>query len=403
MTVLVTDLAEETGVSGACRTLGVPRSWYYRQRSETNVAAEPGADAVRPTPAHALSQEEKDAVRAVLNSERFCDQAPREVYATLLDEGQYLCHWRTMYRVLAEYGEVRERRNQREHPVYARPQLVARRPNAVWSWDITWLAGPQRGLFYYLYVILDLFSRFVVGWMVAEEEAGAHAERLIATTCTRQGVAAEQLTLHADRGSPMRAGPVVDLLALLGVTRSHSRPRTSNDNPYSEAQFKTLKYRPDYPDRFQSLAHARRWARQFFHWYNHEHHHVNLGLLTPAMVHFGQVDTVCRQRQQVLDEAFARHPARFARGRPVAARPPSAVWINPPLASEKDAAVVNGNGTAFSGAASAHTQPAAQAGSTVGAIALEPDKQPANMGLTLCPEPEVKTTVVLDRELSQSP
>jgi putative transposase len=319
--------AEEAGastsMSAACRALGVPRSSVYR-------AQKPKASpAPRPTPDRALSTAEKEKVREVLNSERFCDCAPREVFATLLDEGVYYCHWRTMYRVLTEHDEVHERRNQRQHPTYYKPELRATGPNQLWSWDITELRGPN-GVRYYLYTILDVFSRYVVGWMIALEESAELARMLIAETCAKQGIKEDQLTLHADRGSAMRSKSVAQLLKDLGIDKSHSRPYTPTDNPYSEAQFKTMKYRPDYPERFHSITDARRWARIFFGWYNHAHHHTGLGLMTPATVHHNQVDEVRQKRQKALDAAYKAHPERFVRGRPTPSKLPEEVWINPP-------------------------------------------------------------------------
>jgi putative transposase len=274
--------------------------------------------------------DEKTRVREVLNSERFQDQAPREVYATLLDEARYLCSWRTMYRILAENQEIRERRDQLQHPIYAKPELLATRPNQVWSWDITKLRGPAVWTYYYLYVILDVYSRYVVGWMIAERESEALAQELIRATCDKQGVQPGQLTLHADNGSAMIARSVAQLLIDLDVVKSHSRPHVSDDNPYSEAQFKTLKYRPDYPERFGSLVEARLWAQVFFAWYNADHHHTGLALLTPMVVHSGQAENVLQKRQQVLDIAYATHPERFVKHAPVPAQLPLAVWINPP-------------------------------------------------------------------------
>lgn len=386
---LMAELSEQVGVREACQTLALPRSWYYRQqvdKLENNVPLPS-----RPTPKHALSEVEKAAVRMTLNSERFMEQSRREVYATLLDEGVYLCHWRTMYRILAEHDEVRERRNQRRHPVYQKPELLATGPNQVWSWDITLLKGPRRLLYYYLYVILDIFSRYVVGWMVAEQESADLARQFIQATCRKQNIAADSLALHSDRGAPMRAKPVAQLLASLGVTRSHSRPYTSNDNPYSEAQFKTMKYRPDYPEHFDSPEHARQWARLFFHWYNHDHHHVGLGLMTPAVVHYGQAEVVRVQRQQVLITAYTRHPERFVKGLPVAPLVPQAVWINPP------------QDTAFSAAASEELQPGAQPGSRVGAAALEAGQHLAIIEGTLWPFREEKSSLIVVGELSQCP
>jgi putative transposase len=323
-------LSERIGVAQACEVLGVPRSSLYRARRS------PQPPAPRPTPQRALSEEEKATVRETLNSERFWDCTPREVYATLLDDGIYLCHWRTMYRILEEYDEVRERRNQLQHPAYVKPELLATAPNQVWSWDITQLKGPAAWLYYYLYVILDIFSRYVVGWMIAEWESAELADELIAVTCAKEHIAPDQLILHSDRGSSMQSKTVAQLLADLGVTKSLSRPYTANDNPYSEAQFKTMKYRPGYPDRFGPVEDARAWARDFFHWYNHEHHHTGLGLLTPAMVHHGLADTVLAHRQQVLQVAYGAHPERFVRGMPTPPELPQEVWINQPKSDDGD-------------------------------------------------------------------
>jgi putative transposase len=317
-------LGQQIGVKHACEALGVSRSSLYDARQP----APPPAS--RATPARALKPKERQAVRDVLNSERFVDSAPRQVYAALLDEGVYLCSWRTMYRILDEYQEVRERRNQLTHPAYAKPELLATGPNQLWSWGITKLLGPAKWTYFYLFVILDVFSRYVVGWMIAEREAASLAETLIADTCTKQGIRRDQLTLHADRGSSMRSKPVALLLSDLGVTKTHTRPYTSNDNPYSEAQFKTLKYRPDFPDRFGSVVDAGGWAQPFFQWYNHDHYHTGLNLMTPAMVHYGLADTVRDQRNRVLQIAFVAHPERFVRGVPTVPDLPCEVWINPP-------------------------------------------------------------------------
>jgi putative transposase len=322
-------LAETVGVSAACQALDMPRSSLYRTRHVTEL--QPVCeDSVSP---RALPSSERAEVRQVLNSERFADQPPREVYATLLDEGTYLCSWRTMYRILDENQEVRERRNQLRHPQYAKPELLATQPNQLWSWDITKLLGPTKWTYYYLYNILDVFSRYSVGWMIAERESAALAEELIAATCVRQDIQPGQLTIHADRGSSMISKPVALLMADLGVTKTHSRPHVSNDNPFSESQFKTLKYRPDYPERFGCQPDARSWATDFFQWYNHEHHHSALGLLTPADVHFGRAQSILDQRQQVLHAAYLKNPERFVKGTSIPAQVPSAVWINPPKAA----------------------------------------------------------------------
>ena len=324
----VEELSKRIGKRTACATLGIPRSRLYRTRAPRKEQTSP---TISP---RALSPSEKEAVRKELNSERFQDCAPREVYAALMDEDRYLCSWRSMYRILAENNEVRERRNQLRHPSYAKPELLATAPNPLWSWDITKLLGSSKWTYYYLYVILDVFSRYVVGWMIAERESAALAEELIAQTCARQGIESGQLTVHADRGSAMTSKPVALLLADLGVTKTHSRPQVSNDNPYSEAQFKTLKYRPDYPSRFGCQQDARTWANTFFDWYNREHHHTGLALLTPADVHFHRAQAVLQKRQAVLHTAYARTPERFVKGPPVPMQVPQAVWINPPKQPE---------------------------------------------------------------------
>jgi putative transposase len=322
----VTALAAQVGWQPACEALGVSRATVYRRRRP------PEAARSRPRPARALTPGEQGAVVAQLHSPRFVDFAPREVYATLLDEGQYLCSSRTMYRLLAAADEVKERRNQLRH-VAPRPELLATGPNAVWSWDITKLLGPVKWTYYYLYVILDIFSRYAVGWMVAHAESARLAERLIAATCDMQGIAPGQLTVHADRGTSMTSKAVALLLADLGITRTHSRPHVSNDNPFSEAQFKTLKSRPEFPERFGSAEDARAFCQPFFAWYNTEHRHGGIGWLTPAMVHYGQVEAVGAARRQVLTAAYAAHPERFVRRPPAPPTVPDAVWINPPAPS----------------------------------------------------------------------
>ena len=324
----VEQLGATIGVEKACRVLSIPRSSLYRAR-HTPTERTPRLPSPR-----ALSEAETNAIRVILNSERFQDQSPREVYATLIDEGRYLCSYRTMYRILAENGEIRERRNQLRHPVYKKPELLATRPNQLWSWDITKLRGPAKWTYFYLYVIIDVFSRYVVGWMIADQESAALAETLIAETCDRQGIQPEQLTIHADRGSSMTSKSVALLLADLGVIKTHSRPHVSDDNPYSEAHFKTLKYQPDFPGSFGCLADARAWTRGFFDWYNTQHHHSGIGLLTPADVHLGRAEAVRQQRQQVLQRAFEKTPERFVKGLSRPPQLPAAVWINPPKAEE---------------------------------------------------------------------
>lgn len=331
-------LAGRVGVTAACEGLGVPRSSFYRARTSRERASAPQP---RPKPARALSDEEKRQLRDVLNSERFEDASPRQVWATLLDEGTYLANWRTMYRILEEYGEVRERRNQLQHPLYEKPELLATQPNELWSWDITKLKGPVKWTYYYLYVILDVYSRYVVGWMVADRESAALARELIEATCRRQGVDRNQLMLHADRGPSMSSKSVAMLLADLGVTKTHSRPHVSNDNPFSEAQFKTMKYRPDFPKSFGCVQDARGWSGVFFDWYNHDHHHSGLGLMTPAMVHHGEADEAHTRRRQVLQAAYETNPERFVRGLPSPPELPEKVWINKPKNEHGDRAVLH--------------------------------------------------------------
>jgi len=320
------------GLAAACRALGVSRATLYRHhRPPVRPApAVPVERRPRPRPALALSDAERAAVLEVLHSERFVDEAPAQVYATLLDEGTYLASERTMYRILAANDEVRERRAQARHPAYAAPELLATRPNELWSWDITKLKGPTRGIWFHLYVLLDVFSRYVPGWLVAIRESAALADRLIAETVAREGVGRGTLVLHADRGPSMTSGEVSRLLASLGVGQSHSRPHVSNDNPYSESHFKTLKYRHGFPARFGSIEDARAFLGTFFGWYNGEHRHVGIGLLTPEMVYRGRGEQVRTQRQVVLDAAHAAHPERFVRKRPEPPALPPAVWINPP-------------------------------------------------------------------------
>ena len=322
-------LAATQGVVVACAQLGVPRSSLYRLWQAATGA--PVATAPHPPPPRALSAEEKEAVHLLLNSELYQDQSPREVYAALLDSGVYLCSWRTMYRVLAETGEVQERRNQLRHPSYVRPELLATGPNQLWTWDITKLRGPVKGRYYYLYVIIDVFSRYVVGWLIAEQETASLAQELIEQSYGSQGIRPEQLTIHADNGSAMQAKSVAQLMVDLGVTKSHSRPYVPDDNPFSEAQFKTLKYNAAFPDRFASLATARTWGEVFFTWYNQAHHHTGIGLFTPATVHAGQTSAVQAQRQAAMQTAYAAHPERFVKGAPVLPPLPAAVWLNPPL------------------------------------------------------------------------
>jgi putative transposase len=321
----VTEIGPLLGIAPVCEALGLPKATYYRQ-------LKPRPPAAPRSPSHrSLGAEERRAVLDVLHEPRFGDLAPAEVYATLLDEGRYLCSERTMYRVLAENAEVRERRNQLRHPKYKAPELLATAPNQLWSWDITKLLGPRKWTYFYLYVILDVYSRYVVGWMLAHRETAALAERLIRETCERQDIQPDQLTIHADRGTSMKSKPVALLLTDLGVTKSHSRPHVSNDNPFSESQFKTMKYRPDFPDRFGCIEHGRAHCGDFFPWYNNEHRHGGLGLLTPHDVHYGLAAARLQARDAVLTAAFAARPERFPAGAPSAGVVPTEVWINKPV------------------------------------------------------------------------
>jgi putative transposase len=315
------------GVAPVCQALGVPRASYYRWQP-------PPMPAEGPKPARrvprALPPTERQQVLAILNDERFVDLPPAEVYATLLDEGKYVCSIRTMYRILHEEHEARERRRQLRHPRAAAPELLATRPNQLWSWDITKLTGPAQWTYFYLYVILDVFSRYVVGWMAAYRESATLAPRLIEQACARQGIETGELTIHADRGAAMISKSVALLLADLGVAKTHSRPHVSNDNPFSESQLKTLKYDPEFPDRFGSLQDARRFLLDFFVWYNTMHHHSALGWLTPYDVHHGLAEQRLVERTAVLQTAFAATPERFVRGVPVPPALPREVWINKP-------------------------------------------------------------------------
>jgi len=326
----VDELIPVIGTRDACRAMALPRASHYRRRRDRHL----GPPRPRPAPPRALSDHERAAVLDELHAERFLDAAPAAVYATLLDEGTYLASQRTMYRILAANAEVRERRDQLRHPIYAKPELLATGPRQLMSWDITKLRGPGTWTYYHLYVILDVFSRYVPGWMVATRESAVLAERLISETAEKEGILPGELTLHADRGTSMRSKPVALLLADLGIEQSHSRPHVSNDNPYSEAAFKTLKYRPTFPDRFGSLEDARAFCVGFFLWYNTVHRHSGIGLLTPADVHAGRAPEITAARAVTLDAAYAAHPERFVRRPPTPPVVPGAVWINPPTTKE---------------------------------------------------------------------
>jgi putative transposase len=314
--------------AAACAALGLSRASVHRRR--TRLTRPPAEPAPRPSPPRALGAAERQAVLDLLREPRFADLAPAEVYATLLDEGVYHCSIRTLYRILDDHAEVRERRDQLRHPVYTKPELLAEGPDQVWSWDITKLMGPAKWTYFYLYVILDIFSRRVVGWCVADAESAALFKVLFDDTFAKHAVPPGQLTLHADRGGPMKAKATALMLADLGVTKSHSRPHTSNDNPFSEAHFKTLKYQPEFPERFGCVEDAKDFCRRFFEWYNQHHHHAGLGLMTPNQVHYGQADDIHAARQRTLDHAFSTHPERFVTKPPEPPPKPIAVWINPP-------------------------------------------------------------------------
>jgi putative transposase len=330
----VVALAPASGLNAAaCAALGVSRASVHRHRAR---ARRPCALARRrPKPQRALTTEQRLAVRDLLREPPYVDLAPAEIYASLLDQGTYHCSIRTMYRILEEHDETRERRRQLRHPVYQKPELLAEGPNRVWSWDITKLMGPAKWTYFYLYVIIDIFSRRVVGWYVADTESASLFKVLFEDALAKHLVSPNQLTLHADRGPSMKAKATALMLADLGVTRSHSRPYTSNDNPFSESHFKTLKYQPQFPKRFGCIEDAKAFCRCFFGWYNQDHHHAGLGLMTPDQVHYGQVDAIHAARQKTLNRAFRTNPERFVRKAPQPPAKPTATWINPPTAPLK--------------------------------------------------------------------
>jgi len=328
---LVAERGPRLGIAPTCAALGLPRATFYRRRGHPPEA--PVERRVRQAPRQALSPAERAEVVALLHEERFVDLPPAQVWAQLLDAGQVPpCSIRTMYRLLASHDEVHERRNQLRHPAYQKPELLATEPNQVWSWDITKLLGPVKWTYFSLYVLLDIFSRYVVGWLLARQEAAALAKVLIEESCQRQQITPGQLTIHADRGPSMTSKPVALLLATLGVLPSHTRPQVSDDNPFSEAQFKTLKYRPDFPARFGSFQDAEGFCQRFFPWYNTEHRHSALGLMTPHDIHYGLAPAKWQRRAEVLRAAYAAHPERFPRGVPVPPPLPTAAWINKPPA-----------------------------------------------------------------------
>jgi putative transposase len=334
----IAQLAPQIGVRAACEAVGAAQAGWYRRHRQSSPPARPAPVPHRDRPQpRALTEQERQAIVEVLHSDRFADAAPGEVWAILLDEGHYLGSVSTFYRLLREAGEVRERRRQATHPAKAKPELITYAPNQIWSWDITKLRGPVKGVWFHLYVILDIFSRYVVGWMVANRETAELAEVLIRQTCTKQGIRADQLTIHADRGSSMTSKPVAALLADLDITQSHSRPHVSDDNPFSEAQFKTLKYRPDFPERFAMIEAARRHCQVFFGWYNDDHRHSGIGLHTPTDVHYGLAEAVRDKRAGVLNTAYQAHPERFVQRPPTPPKLPTVAAINPPHPQEEAA------------------------------------------------------------------
>jgi len=318
------------GISAACLALDVPHTTYYRRTKPVESAPARPEQKCR-VPGRGLTQEEQDRVVAALNSDRFVDMAPPQVYSTLLDEGVFHCSISTMYRLLRKRGEINERRKLRRHRPAARPELLATGPNQVWSWDITKLKGPRRWTYYYLYVVIDVFSRCVVGWCICAKSSAKIAEALLQDAIARERIAPGQLTIHADNGGEMVSITVAELLTDMGVIKSHSRPHTSNDNPFSESHFKTMKYRPEVPDRFESVEQAREIFRKLFHWYNNKHRHSGLALMTPASVHAGEAAQITQARAEVLTAAFNAHPGRFVNKAPKPLAPPTEVWINPPF------------------------------------------------------------------------
>jgi putative transposase len=326
----VASLAPGCGlIAAACTALGLSRATLHRRQVAARQAPL-GAVRQRPKPARALGAKERQDVIGLLREPQFTDLAPAEVYASLLDQGIYHCSIRTMYRILHEHAEVKERRRQLRHPVYQKPELLAEAPNQVWSWDITKLMGPEKWTYFYLYVIIDIFSRRVVGWCVADTESAILFKPLFQDAVTKHSVSPGQLTLHADRGPYMKAKTTAFMLADLGVTKSHSRPYTSNDNPFSESHFKTMKYQPQFPKRFGCIQDAKTFCRHFFTWYNQDHHHFGIGLMTPDQVHYGQADDVYAARQETLCRAFQANPNRFVNKAPEPPKKPTDTWINPP-------------------------------------------------------------------------
>ena len=318
----------------ACSSMGIPRATAYRA-----IAPEPSiSQVIAKAPCsipRAIPLGERKAVLELLNGPRFVDKSPHETYATLLDEGNYKCSVRTMYRILHENKEVLERRQIVQRPRYARPELLATGPNQVWSWDIAKLLTFEKWRYFFLYVLLDIFSRYVVGWVIAERESAELAKQLISESCEKQGIVGGQLSIHSDRGGPMKSLTLSQLYAALGVERSLSRPSVSNDNPFSESTFKTAKYHPSFPGRFGCLQDALEWGRVFFPWANDEHHHSGIGYFTPKQVHYGLAKDAYDLRAKTLRAAYEAHPERFVKGIPTPLSVPNEVWINPPTAVKK--------------------------------------------------------------------
>ncbi len=340
MTALIEAWAPRVGVARACRAFGVAERTFHHRKAAAEGRLAPRPSRAKPPDEHEpvpwrIPDVEREAIKDVLCSQRFGDLAPAQVYATLLDEGTYLCSERTMYRILAEHDLVRERRRGHRRRGQRPPRVHATGPNQAWSWDITRLRGPVMRSWFYLYVVLDIYSRKIVAWSIDTTESDTVAKRLIQRACAREGIDPDTLTLHSDRGPQMTGNTIAELLEDLGVTRSLSRPRTSNDNPYSEANFKTAKYRPDYPERFETLKQARAWMRRFARWYNHEHYHSAIAYLHPADVHAGLADQIITARQQVLDAAYTENPERFRHRPPQAPIPPAEAWINKPTVQTK--------------------------------------------------------------------
>ena len=324
MTAMALEACNEYGITEASTAFGVSRATLHRLRNP-----KPKQKAKKYNHRR-LTDLEEQRVLDILTNDRFVDESVPEIYATILDEGTYLCSQRTMYRVLERHQAVRERRDQCHHPAYTKPELLATGPNQVWSWDITKLKGPQKWSYYYLYVIMDIYSRYVVGWMVATRESALLAERLIQETCLKQNIDPDQLTIHADRGPSMRSKLVAQLMADMGITKTHSRPHTSNDNPYSEAQFKTMKYRHSFPKTFGCIEDAKTFLRGFFEWYNCQHRHSGIGSITPESLHTGEAHKIREKRCRILEQAYLKHPERFVKGLPQPPKIPEAAWINKP-------------------------------------------------------------------------